>query len=142
MPLHHLILNLQNGIENLIKEKENLINLKLKDLEKEKENIVNDNLKNAEVELNINFEKRLEELKNSLVLEKLKLANDRVKNSDIVGEILTNDFPVKPKKKLIVAVAFVTGFIISIFPDFRIKSTTHLCFMGLFEKNRHYNLGY
>ena len=111
----NLILNLQNGIENLIKEKENLINLKLKDLEKEKENIVNDNLKNAEVELNINFEKRLEELKNSLILEKLKLANDRVKNSDIVGEILTNDFPVKPKKKLIVAVAFVTGFIISIF---------------------------
>ena len=111
----NLILSLQNGIENLIKEKENLINLKLKDLEKEKENIVNDNLKNAEVELNINFEKRLEELKNSLVLEKLKLANDRVKNSDIVGEIITNDFPVKPKKKLIVAVAFVTGFIISIF---------------------------
>lgn len=30
----------------------------------------------------------------------------------------------------------------TIFPDFRIKSTTHLCFMGLFEKNRHYNLGY
>jgi hypothetical protein len=29
-----------------------------------------------------------------------------------------------------------------IYPDFRIKSTTHLCFMGLFEKNRHYNLGY
>ena len=90
-------------------------------MEKEKENIVNDNLKNAEVELNINFEKRLEELKNSLVLEKLKLANDRVKNSDIVGEILTNDFPVKPKKKLIVAVAFVTGFIISIFLVFFIQ---------------------
>ncbi|MCT7469016.1 hypothetical protein [Aliarcobacter cryaerophilus] len=33
-------------------------------------------------------------------------------------------------------------FIILKFPDFRIKSTTHLCFMGLFEKNRHYNLGY
>ncbi|MGJ0359765.1 GNVR domain-containing protein [Aliarcobacter cryaerophilus] len=28
---------------------------------------------------------------------------------------MTNDFPTKPKKKLIVAVAFVTGFIISIF---------------------------
>ena len=117
----NLILSLQNGIENLIKEKENLINLKLKDLEKEKENIVNDNLKNAEVELNINFEKRLEELKNSLVLEKLKLANDRVKNSDIVGEIMTNDFPTKPKKSLIVAVAFVTGFIISIFLVFFIQ---------------------
>ncbi|RXJ94933.1 hypothetical protein CRU94_07300 [Arcobacter sp. AHV-9/2010] len=37
------------------------------------------------------------------------------KNTQIVGEIITNDFPVKPKKKLIVAVAFVSGFIISIF---------------------------
>ena len=27
-------------------------------------------------------------------------------------------------------------------PDFRIKSTTCPCFMGFFEKNRHYNLGY
>ena len=117
----NLILNLQNSIENLIKEKESLVNLKLKDLEKERENILNDNLKNAEVELNINFEKRLEELKNSLVLEKLKLANDRVKNSDIVGEIMTNDFPVKPKKSLLIAVAFVTGFILSIFLVFFIQ---------------------
>ena len=31
---------------------------------------------------------------------------------------------------------------IAFIPDFRIKSTTHLCFMGFFEKNRHYNLGY
>ena len=115
------ILNLQNSIENSIKEKESLVNLKLKDLEKERENILNDNLKNAEVELNINFEKRLEELKNSLVLEKLKLANDRVKNSDIVGEIMTNDFPVKPKKSLLIAVAFVTGFILSIFLVFFIQ---------------------
>ena len=111
----NLILSLQNSIENLIKEKENLLNLKLKDLEQVKENIVNDNLKNAEIELDINFEKRLEELQNSLAFEKLKLENDRVKNSDIVGEIMTNDFPAKPKKSLIIAVGFVTGFILSIF---------------------------
>jgi LPS O-antigen subunit length determinant protein (WzzB/FepE family) len=37
------------------------------------------------------------------------------KNSEIVGEIITNDYPVKPKKKLIVVVAFVTGLILSIF---------------------------
>ena len=35
-----------------------------------------------------------------------------MKISQIVGEIMTNDFPTKPKKILIVAVAFVTGFII------------------------------
>ena len=37
------------------------------------------------------------------------------KNTSIVGNIMTNDYSVKPKKKLIVVVAFVTGFILSIF---------------------------
>lgn len=114
----NLILNLQNTIENLVKEKENLINLKLKDLEKIKENIINDDLKKAEIELTLNYEKKLEELKNSLTLEKLKIENHGVKNSDLVGEIIINKFPVKPKKSLIISVAFVTGFIISIFVVF------------------------
>ena len=37
------------------------------------------------------------------------------KNSEIVGSIITNNYPVKQKKKLIVIVAFVTGFIVSVF---------------------------
>ena len=37
------------------------------------------------------------------------------KNTQVIGEIITNDDPVKPKKGLIVVVAFVTGFILSIF---------------------------
>lgn len=37
------------------------------------------------------------------------------KNSEVVGKIIANDYPIKPKKKLIVVVAFVTGFIMSIF---------------------------
>ena len=36
------------------------------------------------------------------------------KNSEIVGQVITNDYPAKPKKKLIVAVAFIAGFILSI----------------------------
>lgn len=111
----NLILNIQNTIENLVKEKENLLNLRLKDLEESKENIVKDTLRKAEVELDINFVKRLESLNDSLSLEKLKLTNNSVKNSEIVGEIVSNDHPIKPKKSLIVVVAFVTGFILSIF---------------------------
>ena len=38
-----------------------------------------------------------------------------LKNTEIVGNILVNNNPVKPKKSLIVVVAFVTGFIMSIF---------------------------
>jgi LPS O-antigen subunit length determinant protein (WzzB/FepE family) len=37
------------------------------------------------------------------------------KNSKIIGKILTNDYSIKPKKKLIVIVAFITGLILSIF---------------------------
>ncbi len=37
------------------------------------------------------------------------------KNSKVIGKIMTNDYAVEPKKKLIVIVAFITGFILSIF---------------------------
>jgi uncharacterized protein involved in exopolysaccharide biosynthesis len=37
------------------------------------------------------------------------------KNSEVIGKVITNDYPIKPKKKLIVAVAFIAGFILSIF---------------------------
>ncbi|QOY54050.1 hypothetical protein HUE87_09185 [Candidatus Sulfurimonas marisnigri] len=37
------------------------------------------------------------------------------KNSEVIGNIMTNDYPIAPKKKLIVVVAFVTGLILSIF---------------------------
>ena len=37
------------------------------------------------------------------------------KNSEVIGRVITNDHPIKPKKRLIVAVAFIAGFILSIF---------------------------
>ena len=40
------------------------------------------------------------------------------KNTEVVGEIMINDNPVKPKKKLIVVVAFITGLMLSIFMAF------------------------
>ena len=61
---------------------------------------------------------KLEESKQ--IAESLLLSHN-YKNTQIVGEIMTNDFPTKPKKILIVAVAFVTGFIISIFLVFFIQ---------------------
>jgi len=55
---------------------------------------------------------KLEE--NRKILE-LQLLPHNYKNTQIVGEIILNDYPVKPKKSLIIVVAFVTGFILSIF---------------------------
>ena len=57
----------------------------------------------------------LYKLEESKKIIELSLLPHNYKNTQIVGEIMTNDFPTKPKKILIVAVALVTGFIISIF---------------------------
>ncbi len=43
------------------------------------------------------------------------------KNSKVVGNIITNNYPVKPNKKLIVVVSSVTGFILSIFLVFLLE---------------------
>lgn len=59
----------------------------------------------------IELEKLDEELKTLHVL----MEPYNYKNTEIVGSIMTNDYPIKPKKSLIVTVAFVTGFILSIF---------------------------
>lgn len=67
--------------------------------------------------MNVDINKLLERKK---LLESLTLEHN-LKNTEIVGNILVNDYPVKPKKSLIVVVGFVTGFIISIFLVFIIQ---------------------
>ena len=60
---------------------------------------------------NLEINKLIERKK---ILESLTL-DYNIKNSDIIGKIQINDYPVKPKKALVVVVSFVTGFILSIF---------------------------
>ena len=45
----------------------------------------------------------------------LQISLHNIQNTKLIGDIITNEYPIKPKKKLIVAVSFVTGFILSIF---------------------------
>ena len=45
----------------------------------------------------------------------LQLSSNNIIETQLIGDIITNDYPIKPKKKLIVLVAFVTGLILSIF---------------------------
>ena len=96
----NLILNLQNQIENLNKEKQNIISEKIPTLKRD---------------LEFDIKNKLENLKDKIELEKLKLTNNIAKNSEIVGDVQIEEEPKKPKKALIIVVAFVTGFILSIF---------------------------
>jgi uncharacterized protein involved in exopolysaccharide biosynthesis len=95
-----LILNIQNEIENLTKEKQNLLNTIIPNLKRSLEFDIKDKLSRVEDKIN---------------LAKLNLSNKKANNSEIVGDILVDDNPIKPKKVLIIVVAFVTGFILAIF---------------------------
>ncbi|MBL3520594.1 hypothetical protein H0A43_08895 [Arcobacter lanthieri] len=44
----------------------------------------------------------------------LKKSVQNFSNSKLVGEYIVNNFPIKPKKSLIIVVSFITGFILSI----------------------------
>ena len=54
-------------------------------------------------------------LKEDKLLVQSLMSPHNYKNTEIVGKIMISDYPIKPKKKLIVIVAFVTGLILSIF---------------------------
>ncbi len=122
----NLILSIQNTIENLTKEKEDILNLKLKDLEVKKENLINENVKNLEIDLNIKLEEKINNLNNNLEFEKLKLTNNIAKNSEMIGNFTFNNNPIKPKKSLIIISAFISGFIFSIFLIFLIQFINYL----------------
>ena len=51
----------------------------------------------------------------------LSLSPVNVRNTELVGDIVTYDHPVKPRKKLIIALALVTGGMLGIFSAFFIE---------------------
>ncbi|MGB6328766.1 MAG: Wzz/FepE/Etk N-terminal domain-containing protein [Halarcobacter sp.] len=128
--IQNVIFNIPNIIEDLKRErkkllnitikdlenkKENLLKIKIKDLELEKQNLINDHIRKLEINLNIDLKNKINMLKDEIQLKKLNLTNNSIKNSEVVGTIQVHDYPIKPKKKLIVIVSFITGLILSIF---------------------------
>ncbi len=76
------------------------------------------NLKNEKnVLLSIKTAKLIE-TKNNL---ESSLLSHNYKNTAVVGAIITSDDPMKPKKMLIIIVAFITGIILSIFLVFLLE---------------------
>ena len=111
----NLILNSQNSIENLKLELIKIDNETIPDLNRAKERILNDDIRKLQNKIDLTLKDKiinLEEKKQSL---EYNLLSQNVQNSKVVGDYIVNDYPTKPKKKLIVVVAFVTGLILSIF---------------------------
>lgn len=141
----NLILNSQNKIEdlkiainkikdetipNLERERNNILNITIKDLQqkidniknitiadlqKQKENIQNDSIRKLEHQLAVTLPNKKMKLKEQIEQLKFNMSSQNLQNSQVVGHYIVHDYPVKPKKMLIVIVAFITGFMLSIF---------------------------
>jgi uncharacterized protein involved in exopolysaccharide biosynthesis len=71
---------------------------------------------------------KISQNKKEIVSAKLKIANLQnqispvnITKTQIIGKIIQHDHPIKPKKKLTITVAFITGLILSIFLVFFIE---------------------
>jgi len=112
--LENRIFSNKNKIIDLDAKKTNLQTNKLKELEDKKISLLQVKLPMLKNNLT-KIKDQLDSLnENKIKLQSLLLPHN-YKNTDVAGQIIIHDRPAKPKKKLIVVVAFIAGFILSIF---------------------------
>lgn len=147
----NLILNSQNKLEELKvslekigkeqiialnREKENIKNIQIKDLklqiqnikdveivnlQRQKENIQNETLRNLQYKAEVQLPLQVQKLQEKIAALQYEISPLNLSNHILVGDFIQKDTPAKPKKKLIIAVAFVTSLILAIFMVFLIE---------------------
>jgi len=111
----NLILDARNTIGDLTIQILDIQNNQVPKLQREKENIISDILRKLEYKRDVELKSKKIKIQERIEKLKYEISSQNIQNSLVVGEYITKDAPIKPKKKLIVVVAFVTGFILSIF---------------------------
>ncbi len=111
----NLILNSQNNIQNLKLERETIKKKTLPTLQGQKKNLVDDTLRKLKYDLEVTLKNNKLRLEEKIVDLKYKNSDQNIKNSIVVGKYVMHNYASKPKKKLIIVVAFITGLILSIF---------------------------
>ncbi|OCL85686.1 cryptic autophosphorylating protein tyrosine kinase Etk [Aliarcobacter thereius] len=102
-------------IKDLENKKKNISNVNIKDLQNKKLNVSNETIRKLEDKINIELQTKITQLNEKIDTLNFKKSEQNLSNSKLIGNYIVNDYPVKPKKYLIIAVSFITGFILSIF---------------------------
>jgi LPS O-antigen subunit length determinant protein (WzzB/FepE family) len=117
----NLILNSQNKIEDLKLSKELILTQTIPNLNIKQENIKNDTLRKLQYKLDNIIPTKKDKLLQKIETLKYNNSEQNIQNSKVVGDFIVKNSPIKPKKILIVIVAFITGLILSIFLVFIIE---------------------
>ena len=75
-------------------------------------------LKTSSLEIEQILKDTIPKLQQKKEVIKFKTSEQNLTNTRLVGNYVTSEYPAKPKKVLIIVVAFVTGFVLSIFAVF------------------------
>jgi len=111
----NLILNSKNSIENLkVRIKDIIINT-IPSLEDKRKSLQSNTLRKLNYKLTVEIPNKKEKLEKQITQLKFNLSALNIQSSQIIGDYIIYDYPTKPKKKLIIVVAFITGLILSIF---------------------------
>lgn len=111
----NLILDSQNKSEDLKTEKEFMLTQTIPALEVEKNNILNEQIRKLQHQIDVELVSKKIKLNEKIDKLNYSITEYNIRNSRVVGDFIVKDYPVKPKKRLIVVVAFVSGLILSIF---------------------------
>lgn len=114
----NLILTSQNKVEDLKLEKEIILKQTIPALEREKKNITSETIRKLQHQINVDLVNKKIQLAEQIEKLKYNMSEQNVQNSKVVGDYVVKDYPVEPKKKLIVVVAFITGLVLSVFLAF------------------------
>lgn len=102
-------------IKNLMLEIDNINNIEVAELERKKANLKKDTLRRLEYKLNIELPNKKIELEEKMAEHIFHKSQEYAQNSSVVGDYIIYDYPVKPKKLLILVLSFLIGFMLSIF---------------------------
>lgn len=118
---HEIIFKIQKEHQEIINNYKTLIVQNIENLKQQKKELEND-------KVGFDESKKIQyELSSQINDLNLVISPLNIKETKLLGKVILNDFAIKPKKKLIVAVAFITGLILSIFLVF---------FMEFISKNK------
>ncbi len=112
---------LEETIPDLEKQKQRILEETIPDLEKQKTQILKKQIPMKEAAIKQLLNITIPHLKDQIEHLKLTMQPPYLVMTKIVGKIYTHNYPVKPKKKLILAVALITGLILGIFLAFFVE---------------------
>ncbi len=109
-------------IKNLVMQKENISNVSIANLQRNKNKIQNETIRKLENRRNIVLKAKTAKLREEMETLEFNISKENLQNAEVVGDYLVYEYPLRPRKKLIISLAFLMGLFLSVVSVFLLES--------------------